>query len=152
MPDKEEIRVWPVRREDAREWARLRRQLFPDFDPPEIEDFFEREGFPGFAHSAVFVAGDGETLIGFAEAAARPYAEGCRTTPVAYLEAWFVDEKYRRIGVGKMLVDAVGDWGRSLGMTEMASDTDLSNHVSQKAHAALGFDEAERIVCFAKKL
>lgn len=63
-----------------------------------------------------------------------------------------MDERRRRSGVGKVLVEAVEAWGRSLGMTEIASDTDPSNHVSQKAHAALGFDEAERIVCFAKKL
>ena len=153
MSGQETIMVRPVKPEDKTEWARMRRRLFPDFDPPEIDEFFENGGFPGFANSAVFVAEAAEdALVGFAEATARPYAEGCLNTPVAYLEGWYVDEPKRRSGVGTALVAAVEDWARANGMQEIASDALPENAVSLKAHAALGFREIERIVCMAKKL
>ena len=151
-PSAENVQVRPVQPEDRDQWARMRRALFPDFDPPEIDDYFKTGRFDGFEQCEVFVAGDGENLVGFAEASARPYADGCKTTPVAYLEAWYVDPGARAKGVGAMLVAAVEDWGRKKGFKEIASDADIHNHLSQKAHAALGFVETDRIVCFAKKL
>lgn len=152
MSDDAEITIRPVREKDRDGWAALRRKLFPDFDPPEIDEFFKTGCFDGFDQCAVFVADAGDALVGFVEASARPYAEGCATTPVAYLEAWYVDDRARGKGVGKRLVAAVEDWGRSLGFQEIASDTQPENTASRKAHAQLGFEEIEQIVCFAKKL
>jgi hypothetical protein len=34
----------------------------------------------------------------------------------------------------------------------MASDTELHNDVSLKAHTALGYEEVERQICFRKRL
>ena len=147
-----EVTIRPVQMSDKDAWAGLRRKLFPNFDPPEIDEFFETGCFDGFDKCAVFVADSGDRLVGFAEASARPYAEGCATTPVAYLEAWYVDAAVRNTGVGRRLVDAVADWGRAEGMREFASDAEIDNFTSHKAHAALGFEEVERIVCFAKTL
>ena len=153
MSGHQTIKVRPVKPGDKTDWARMRRLLFPDFDPPEIDKFFENGGFPGFANSTVFVAENADgALVGFAEATARPYAEGCLTTPVAYLEAWFVDEAARQSRIGAALVAAVENWARENGMKEIASDALPENTISLKAHAALGFREIERIVCMAKKL
>jgi aminoglycoside 6'-N-acetyltransferase I len=49
-------------------------------------------------------------------------------------------------------VEAAETWARLRGFTEIASDTQLANHLSQDAHAALGFEEAERLVSFRKSL
>ena len=152
MAESDKICVRPVRPEDRDQWARMRRTLFPDFDPPEIDQFFKTGRFDGFEHCEVFVAEADGALVGFAEASARPYADGCETTPVAYLEAWYVEATQRGNGVGAKLVAAIEDWGRAKGFKEIASDADINNHRSQKAHAALGFAEAGRNVCFAKKL
>lgn len=153
MPDAADIRIRPVRPEDRAGWAALRRKLFPDFAPPEIDVFFETGCFDGFALCAVLVAeAPGGALVGFAEASARLYAEGCDTTPVAYLEGWYVEDAWRGAGVGRLLVEGVEEWGRAHGMKEIASDTQPENAISRKAHAQLGFEEIEQIVCFAKKL
>jgi aminoglycoside 6'-N-acetyltransferase I len=44
------------------------------------------------------------------------------------------------------------DWARSIGLTEMASDTWLENEVSIKAHLSGGYEEVERLVHFLKTL
>jgi len=43
-------------------------------------------------------------------------------------------------------------WARERGLTEMASDTWIDNETSIAAHKRLGYDEAERLVHFIKKL
>ena len=72
--------------------------------------------------------------------------------PVGYLEAWYVLPEHRRAGLGAELVRAVERWAREQGCAEMASDADLENHVSHRAHRALGYDEVGRAVLFKKRL
>ena len=91
-------------------------------------------------------------LAGFVEIGSRSYAEGCESAPVAYLEGWYVDPDARRSVLGRRLVEAAEDWARANGFTELASDAELDNEVSHRAHWALGFDEVERQACFRKRL
>ena len=72
--------------------------------------------------------------------------------PVGYIEGWWVDADLRRSGIGAILVSAAETWASSLGLTEMASDAEMTNEESHAAHQALGYKEAERIVCFFKQL
>ena len=121
----------------------------PDDHPPEVDNFLARPD----QFSATFVAeSDDGSLCGFLEAGTRSYAEGCVSSPVGYIEGWWVDPEHRRMGVGAALVDAAEEWAKSLGLSEMASDADISNIISHNAHRALGYAEAQRIVCFRKPL
>ena len=139
-----QVRAYEPR--DRGELERLVRALFPDEGDTEWNDLAPRI-------DVLFVIdrGDGR-LGGYVEAGTRPYAEGCETSPVAYVEAWFVDEDLRRAGWGGRLIAAVEKWARENGHRELASDALLENEVSIRAHKALGFDEQERIVCFKKRL
>lgn len=146
--------IRPVERADADRWIDLRLALWPD--QPRDELAAEAHAYldgRGFMLETVLVAVD-EThrIAGFAELSLRPYADGCRTTPVAFLEAWFVVPERRRSGVGRALVAAAEAWARGRGCHEFASDTTLDNTASAAAHAALGFQEVERIRCFRKAL
>jgi len=38
----------------------------------------------------ILVAEEGSQFIGWVEVALRDYAEGCQTSPVGYLEGWYV--------------------------------------------------------------
>jgi aminoglycoside 6'-N-acetyltransferase I len=91
-------------------------------------------------------------LCGFLEAALRSRADGCDSTPVGYIEGWYVDEDVRRRGVGRALVEAAEAWARSRGCRQMASDAELWNTVSHHAHGALGYEETARLVLFKKDL
>ena len=130
----------------------MRSELWPDSPDDHalaVDQFFENVS----DELATFIAENehGE-IFGFIEAGTRPYAEGCVSSPVGYREGWWVDPDYRELGVGGALVAAAEGWARTLGLTEMASDADLANAVSINAHRALGYTEAERIVCFRKEL
>ncbi len=149
------IRVRPTTAKDASSWLTMRQALWPDGSETEHREEIERflAGTAGGRPAEVLVAEDqSDRIVGFAELAIRPYAEGCVSDRVAYLEGWFVESDSRRRGIGRALVAAAEDWGRAQGCTEFASDADPENDVSTRAHGALGFADAGLIRCFHKNL
>jgi aminoglycoside 6'-N-acetyltransferase I len=82
----------------------------------------------------------------------RPYVDGCDSSPVPFIEGWYVAPEARRTGVGGTLVRAAEAWAIAQGYSEMASDALLDNDVSHWAHASLGFEEVERAIRFRKSL
>jgi len=150
--------IRPVQPPDASEWLRMRMALWPDSTPDkeaqEIAYFLTVPAQPLLPTlHAVFVCPQPETgLCGFVEVSIRPYADGCDTTDVGYLEAWYVDPDVRSQGIGRALVTAAETWARNHGCREMASDTDLANTASQAAHQRLGYVETGRVVQFCKAL
>lgn len=130
----------------------MRRALWPRAQPGELAAE-TREYLPESARRAVRVAArDDGTLGGFIELSLRDVAEGCASSPVGYVEGWFVDPDLRRGGVGRRLVEAGEIWARSRGCTELGSDTELGNRDSERAHLRLGFEVTERLVTFRKPL
>lgn len=102
---------------------------------------------------AVFVAVEADhSLVGFIELRVRNSAEGSEQIAVPFVEGWFVRTDYRGRDVGKLLMQEAERWARLRGFRELGSDADLENLASHRAHAALGFEETERLVCFLKKL
>ncbi len=146
-----EISIRHAMHEDIPEWLRMRQALW---GTSPIEDLrWGLEESLNDPKQAIFFAvrADGSPC-GFLEAGMRSYGEGCETSPVGYIEGWYVDDDIRNQGVGRRLVQTAEDWARSLGMTEMASDTWLDNETSIQAHLRMGYEEMERLVHFVKKL
>jgi aminoglycoside 6'-N-acetyltransferase I len=125
----------------------MRTALWPDQTDNDMNDWLGRSDAVTF----VAVRADGG-LCGFIEAGTRSYAEGCRSSPVPYVEGWYVDADVRRSGVGTALFRAVETWAREQGYAELASDADVANPISQQAHARLGFEEVDRAVHYRKSL
>jgi aminoglycoside 6'-N-acetyltransferase I len=146
-----EITIRRVLLGDKAEWLRMRLLLWTDASPDkhlaEMDEIMQDPMQPVF----VAVRENGK-LGGFLEAGTRDYAEGCETSPVGYIEGWYMDKDLRGQGVGRALMEAAENWAREQGLTEMASDTWLDNEVSIQAHLKLGYAEVERAVHFAKKL
>lgn len=91
--------------------------------------------------------------VGFAQCQLRhEYVEGTETTPVGYLEGIFVKEGYRNQGYAKELLVACEAWAKRNGCLEFASDCEIHNVSSFRFHKAMHFIEANRIICFTKKL
>jgi aminoglycoside 6'-N-acetyltransferase I len=154
------IVVRPAAPADAAGWLDMRLALWPDDSREahgrEVARYFDSTAGRDPTIGQVLVAAASPEpdapLVGFAELALRPYAEGCETSPVGFLEGWYVAPGHRRRGVGRALVEAAETWVRSRGCREFASDTQLDNVASAAAHRALGFGEVERLVCFRKSL
>lgn len=135
---------------DAPEVARLSLLLWPEHDKEEMEQEF-RELIKK-DDAAVFLAQEGET-VGFAQCQLRrDYVEGAESSPVGYLEGIFVTESCRNRGYARALLAACQDWARARGCTEFASDCELTNSESFAFHLRMGFLEANRIICFTKRL
>lgn len=143
--------VRPLEPRDAEAWERMRTELWPDADnAAETRAFLEHGPQPSF--EAVLIAERDGAPVGFAELSIRASSPGCETTRIAYLEGWYVVPHAREIGVGRALVKAAEAWGIAQGCREFASDVELENTVSQRAHDALGFTEVERVVFYRKAL
>jgi len=143
------VTVRPARRFDRAELLRLRRLLWPDSEEAEVDDVLERPDSLGVLLVAERPNG---TLGGFAEIGLRGYAEGCTTSPVAYLEGIWVDPDVRRSGVGAALVREAERWAADRGLVELASDCDLQNIGSLGFHLGVGFEETQRVICFRRDL
>lgn len=126
----------------------LASKLWPDHDREELkQDLAETLKKPD---AAFFLA---EDSTGFAQCQLRyDYVEGTESSPVGYLEGIFVEENCRRRGLAKELLAACESWAKEQGCREFASDCELTNTQSLRFHLSLGFEEANRIICFTKKL
>jgi aminoglycoside 6'-N-acetyltransferase I len=140
---------------DAEAWLAMRAALWPDANDDELRlevgRYFVAHGEPLLPHR-VFVAERDGAIVGMLELSLRPYADGCDSSPVPFIEGWYVAERWRRSGVGGALVQAAEQWALDNGYTEMASDALLENIESERAHKALGFEEVERAIRFRKEL
>ncbi|CAN5410612.1 GNAT family N-acetyltransferase [soil metagenome] len=146
------FRVRPIREKDIAEWFRLRKLLWEgssdEEHKAEMRDIYEHT-----ETQFVLVAEteDGK-LVGFLEASIRPFVEDCHSDHVGYLEGWYVEPEFRRYGIGRKLVHGAENWAREKGCQEMASDAEIGNDLSFKAHQNLGYEETSRLVHLRKDL
>jgi aminoglycoside 6'-N-acetyltransferase I len=138
--------------QDIDAWAELRHRLWPELSVGRHGDEIRQAlAEPDRLVAFLFVGSTGDVL-GLAEASLRSdYVNGCENSHVGCREG-IVDPPARRSGIAAALVAAVCDWARSRGVLEIASDAALDNEASHALHAALGFEETERVVYFRKPL
>ena len=138
---------------DSADWAALRQALWPSGGlATHAADIAALLAAPGDTINFIARLPDGRA-VGLAEAGLRhDYVNGCKTSPVAFLEGIYVAADLRRSGIARQLVAAIEEWARARGCTEFASDADVGNLESQQMHNALGFTETQRVVFFRKIL
>jgi aminoglycoside 6'-N-acetyltransferase I len=145
-----ELSIRRADKNDLQSWSEMRSVLWPSHTwndhLSELTELLRQDSFQGW------IAFNGEKYIGFAEASIRPYANGCDSRPVVFLEGVFVDESHRNSGVGRRFVTIVEDWAKSNGITEIGSDAEFSNEMSHVCHKKWGFEEVERVIYFRKRL
>ena len=145
-----DITIRRVTQEDKAEWLRMRKGIWPEWADEYLG--VDLDHILASDNDVVFFACVDGKPIGLTEARIREYGEGCSTSPVGYLEGWFVQEEYRGKGVVGIMTQAAEDWIREKGCTEVASDTWLENEPSIRAHVKMGYVEVERLVHYVKRL
>ena len=133
------------------EWVRLRHALW-ESGLQELEQQLQQLADRGVPYVGFLACKADGAAIAFAEAALRPYVNGCESSPVAFLEGIYVEPACRSQGLARTLVQKVARWGRMAGCTEFASDARIENSDSHAMHLALGFTETSRVVYFRKPL
>ncbi len=137
--------------EDVTAVTELALKLWPEHEFEELKEEFEN--ILSNENSIVFLAFKNDVAIGFAQCELRfDYVEGTESSPVAYLEGIYVEDNYRKQGIAKNLVEHCEAWGREHGCTEFGSDCEFDNTDSLKFHLSIGFEEANRIICFKKNI
>lgn len=136
---------------DRGDWARLREALWPGAVAAHDE---ETRAYFVMPHQTlrVFVAEVEERLVGFLELDYRKYAPGCASSPVPFIEGWYVEPGRQGHGIGRALIEAAERCARAGGYTEIASDAEIDNTGGIAAHLAVGYEEIERVVCFRRSL
>ena len=131
--------------------AELACQLWPDHTVEEMHSEFADT--IAKSDAVFFLAYADETAVGFAQCQLRyDYVEGTDSSPVGYLEGIYVADEYRQQGFARELLSACEGWAKEKGCTEFASDCELANTQSLQFHLNVGFEEANRIICFTKKI
>ena len=138
---------------DAPAWTAMRRALWPGADAGELAEETAAY-FAGRGPLAMVMLCEAEDAapIGMIELSLRSHADGCRSSPVPFVEGWYVAPDARRQGVGAALMAATEAWARAGGYSELASDTELDNEAGNRAHAGCGFEEIGRAIKFRKSL
>ena len=144
--------IRPARPDDEPHLAPLRRALWPEVPADENRDELRVLLQNPEAGTAFVAVDDDGTLLGFVEASLRGTAEGCVTSPVGYVEGWYVRPEARHRGLGRALLGAAEGWAAACGCREMASDTEVANTVSQNAHGRCGYEPVGTLVHFTKLL
>lgn len=136
--------------DDFAQVAVLMAELWPD---NTVEELLEELYLLDEENCAIFLAVEETVPYGFAQCQLRhDYVEGTEHSPVGYLEGIYVRKPYRGKGVAKALLCACEEWAEEQGCEEFASDCELDNTGSLAFHLSAGFEEANRVICFTKKL
>ena len=134
-------------------WLDFRLALWPDAGADDHRGYMAISLAQPERYLQLMMYDESRAPIGFIEGSIRAdYVNGTETSPVGFVEGVYVTPAWRRKGVARQLFAAIGDWARARGCHELASDALIDNETSQRAHAALGFRETERVVYFVKKL
>ncbi|HPF86744.1 MAG TPA: GNAT family N-acetyltransferase [Candidatus Limiplasma sp.] len=138
-------------RQDIRTVSLLARQLWPEHTLFELEA--EYASLLSSDACAVFLFIEQSQPAAFAQCQLRrDYVEGTHGSPVGYLEGVYVEPEYRRQGIAAELLRRCEQWAKAKGCAEFASDCELHNTDSLHFHLHAGFTEANRVICFTKKI
>ena len=140
-----------AKKADCEALGALMAKLWPDHSPEEMAR--EAAVLTEKNDAVFFLKWEEKQAVGFAQCQLRyDYVEGCESSPVGYLEGIYVAQTHRMRGIARELLNACENWAKEKGCREFASDCTLDNTQSRNFHMRAGFEEANRIVCFVKRV
>ena len=145
------VRIDPLEESSLPELVRMVLALWPECNAEdELKSY---RNILNDTSSHVLIAKVETKSAGFIHLSTRnDWVEGTITSPVAYIEGIYVKPQYRKQKIAVSLVRHGEKWALSRGLSEMGSDTEIENVISQDFHRSIGFKETNRIVCFSRKI
>jgi len=89
--------------------------------------------------AAVFVADRDRTVVGYTYAAVEGYDYMSLRAPAGVVHDVIVDPEHRRLGIGRLLLDAALAYLKSRGAPRVVLSTAERNEAAQRLFASLGF-------------
>jgi ribosomal protein S18 acetylase RimI-like enzyme len=100
--------------------------------------------------SVIFTANDKTSVVGFTQL--YPSFSSVAMRRIWILNDLYVEESYRRKGVGKLLMDTAETYARNTGAVKMILATQFSNTAAQKLYEARGYVKDEEFHHYALPL
>lgn len=147
--------VRPAQKSDFQAWLEMREKLWPEC--PRKDHIAEISAWLGDLQSYPSFIAELETgeRVGFLEASFCAHEEYRKDQRILYVEGWFVKEGFRRMGVGRKLIEHLCAYASTRKRDEIFSDAETANQVSIEAHEKLGFrkfQEKDGALIFRKTL
>ncbi len=140
-----------INKHNFNEWLSMALALWPDNEKNELKDEFQK--MLSSTKEQAFIYKLDNEYIGFINLSIRTdYVEGSNSSPVGFVEGIYVKPEYRNRGIAKKLIIKGEEWAKSKGCTQIGSDIEMDNDISYKFHQKVGFNEANRIICFIKDI
>lgn len=149
------MRIIPADNSNLKDWIDLTLKLFPDETSEEVHETYQKylSDDSAMQKEIGFLTQINRRIIAFMNISIRnDYVNGTDTSPVVYIEAIYVLEKYRGQGIARKLISRAEEFARERGITQIASDCLIENAASESFHKSCGFQEAERVICFVKDI
>lgn len=132
------------------EYIKLIKLLWNDIDDKDIDEVITSHEL---GKEKIYLYLKDEKAVGFVNISVRnDYVEGCSSNGVGYIEGIYVCEPYRKNKIAYELIQKAVSFFKQLGLTEIGSDTEIENEMSQIFHKSIGFKEVGRNVHFLMKI
>lgn len=135
---KKEIKIEIARDKDSKEITRLYRELYKG---DEEQKFFNSRAIPSHlkAGSRVFIAKENDKMVGFVWAI---FYEHIKNKGVGIIEELYVDDGYKRRGIGKALVRKALDYLEKHSIVAVVT-TGEDMKDAQRFYEAIGFTKSK---------
>lgn len=141
------IQIIKATNENVNELTDMGLELWPNNEYEYLKNDFTY--IIGHLKDIIYLARSDKEYIGFIHMSIRnDYVEGSNTSPVAYLEGIYTKPDFRKMGVARDLYNAGIKWAKSKGCSQVGSDIGLNNDLCFNFHGKMGFEEANRVICF----
>ena len=129
-------------------WASFASQVWRTNEQELIEKFRNNK----FPYEFLYFSSSEEPVAWISLSLRHDYVEGCQNSPTAYLEGIFIIPDYRSQGTGDKLLSFAISWAENRGISQLASDVEFDNQLSQNFHVKYGFREVDRTVHYVLEL
>ena len=129
------MKIKTVNEQTLSMWASFASQVWRTNEQELIEKFRNNK----FPYEFLYFSSSEELIAWISLSLRHDYVEGCQNGPTAYLEGIFIIPDYRSQRTGDKLLSFAISWAENRGISQLASDVEFDNQLSQNFHVKYGF-------------